>query len=54
MPTFGLNAKIDLDGSVRSLPGNVFLKIRDKLDTNPADRDWRALVRAVDQTFNIK
>lgn len=54
MPAYGLNPSIDLEGCIRSLPANVFIKIRETLDRNPADRDWRALVRAVDQKYEIK
>ncbi|KAH3829693.1 hypothetical protein DPMN_102921 [Dreissena polymorpha] len=54
MPALGLNPQIDFDGSINELPGNVFIKIRELLDRNPADKDWRALIRCVESNPKYK
>lgn len=51
---FGLNYDIDLNGSINELPAKTFITIREKLDTNPADRDWRALARVVENEYHIE
>ena len=51
---FGFRRDIDLNGSLNDLPGKINLEIRTKLDTNPADKDWRALARAVEKEYRIK
>jgi hypothetical protein len=51
---FGLKNGIDLNDSIVELPAKIFSELRDKLDTNPADKDWRALARAVEKEYRIK
>ncbi|KAL4227378.1 lymphoid tissue lymphoma translocation [Mactra antiquata] len=53
MSQYGLNTTIKLDGSVNDLPVDVFVKIRDELDHNPPDKDWRALACAVENKLVI-
>ena len=54
MDNFGFSNQVDLDASPNKLPGDIYLKLRDALDNNPPDKDWRALVRAVEDKFHIK
>lgn len=54
MDSFGFSSQIDLNGSPTYLPADIYLKIRETLDTNPPDRDWRALVRAVEKQYRIR
>lgn len=51
---FGLCSNIDPNGSINDLPGKTFFALRDQLDTNPADKDWRALARVVENEYKIK
>ena len=53
MNSFGFRDQIDLDGSPNNLPCDIYMQLRDKLDTNPPDKDWRALVRAVEDKYYI-
>lgn len=54
MSEFGLNTKVDPNRGLQYLPGDKFLKIRNQLDTNPSDKDWRALARIVDGKYSVK
>ncbi|WAQ98009.1 MALT1-like protein [Mya arenaria] len=54
MPVNGLNGHVDFDGSVNDLPGNIWIKARGMLDTNPANMDWRALIRTLETSKRIK
>ena len=54
MSDFGLSTKIDPDSPVSDLPGKVFISLRDTLNTNPADKDWRALIRAVENKYKLR
>ena len=54
MDSFGFSYQVDLDASPNNLPGETYLKLRDTLDLNPPDKDWRALVRAVEDKYHIR
>jgi hypothetical protein len=51
---FGLKKGIDLNGAISRLPGKIYLELRDKLNTNPEDKDWRALAAAVEKEYKIE
>ena len=54
MSDFGLSPKIDPNGPVSTLSGSSFIALRDTLNTNPPDKDWRALIRAVEKKYRIR
>ena len=53
MSNFGFRSQVNLDGSPHDLPFDLYRELREKLDRNPPDKDWRALVRAVEDRYYI-
>lgn len=53
MSKYGLKS-LDLDVALTELPGNIFQELCKQLDNNPEDKDWRALVRAVEDKYELR
>ncbi|XP_052794113.1 mucosa-associated lymphoid tissue lymphoma translocation protein 1 homolog isoform X1 [Mya arenaria] len=49
-----VNNRLNMDASVSDLPGSVWIKAREVLDTNPAPRNWRALIGTLETSNMIK
>ncbi|WAQ98576.1 MALT1-like protein [Mya arenaria] len=49
-----VNNRLNMDASVSDLPGSVWIKARELLDTNPAPRNWRALIGTLETSNMIK